>query len=71
MKKHTFNNFKQEWFFPKLIKRTRFNDWNAAGRPSMADLAQTKLLDIMENHHPEQLDEKVQAKIGTIIENLR
>lgn len=67
---HTFNNFKKEWFFPKLIKRTRFNDWSAAGKPSMADLAQIKLLDIIENHHPEQLDQKVQSKLDAIIKNL-
>ncbi len=67
---HTFHNFKKEWFFPKLIKRTRYNDWVAAGKPSMTSLAQEKLLDIIENHQPEPLDQKIQDKLQAILKNL-
>lgn len=68
---HTFGNFRKEWFFPELINRRRYQDWEAAGKPTMADNAQKKLLDIIENHHPKPLDEKVQGKLRSIVERLK
>jgi trimethylamine--corrinoid protein Co-methyltransferase len=67
---HTFNNFKKEWFFPTLFNRRRFMDWEAAGKPTLADNAQKKLLEIIENHQPKKLDEKIEAKLKVIVESL-
>lgn len=67
---HTFKNFKKEWFFPILINRKRFQDWQTAGKPDLAAAAQDRLLSIIENHQPPQLDEKVQAKLSAIIKGL-
>lgn len=69
--KHTFVNFKKEWFFPKLFNRRRYQDWDAAGRPDLAANAQKKLLDIIQKHQPKQLDEHVKTKIHQIVESLR
>ncbi|ATW27906.1 trimethylamine methyltransferase family protein [Candidatus Formimonas warabiya] len=68
---HTFENFKKEWFFPSLLNRRRFVDWEAAGKPTLTDNAQKKLLDIIEKHQPKQLDEKTQAKLRAIVESLK
>lgn len=68
---HTYHNFKKEWFFPTLFNRRRYQDWDAAGRPDLAANAQKKLLDIIENHHPKQLDENVKTKVQQIVERIQ
>lgn len=67
---HTFNNFKREWFFPSLFNRGRYQDWEAAGKPDLAANAQKKLLNIIDNHQPKQLDENVKAKVHAILNRL-
>ena len=68
--RHTFDNFKKEWFFPKLFNRRRHQDWDAEGRPDLAANAQKKLLNIIEKHQPKQLDEQVKSKVHEIVQNL-
>jgi len=68
---HTFQNFKKEWFFPALFNRRRYQDWASSGKPTLADNAQKKLIDIIENHIPKPLDEEVKNKVRQILESLK
>ncbi len=68
--RHTAKHYRSEWFFPTLLNRRRFQDWDAAGRPDLAAAAQEKLLDIIASHQAEPLDEQTQANVHAIVEDL-
>ena len=68
--RHTCDTFRDEWFFPALISRRRFQDWEDDGRPDLAAAAQKKLLRIIEEHRPPQLDAETQMRLHEIVERL-
>lgn len=69
--RHTFETFRNEWFFPTLLNRRRYQDWEDNGRPDLAANAQKKLLGIIEDHQPPQLDEETQKRVHAIVQRLQ
>ena len=66
---HTYENFKNDWWFPSLFNRSRFDFWQADGKPDLADHARKKLENILECHQPKPLEQKIREKIRSIVEN--
>ena len=52
---------------PELIDRSRRQKWEAAGARDSYQRALEKTRDILQNHHPEPLPQKVRADIQSII----
>ncbi|MHB0875712.1 MAG: trimethylamine methyltransferase family protein [Anaerolineae bacterium] len=52
---HTLRHFRSEFWFPRLIDRTRLHDWQAGGRRTMAQRARSLLLEVLETHQPTPL----------------
>ncbi len=52
---HTFEHFKKETWFPKLMKRNYHDKWVEEGKLSTQDRVREKLAGILESHQPEPL----------------
>ena len=64
--KHTLEHM-QDHSQPELMDRSRMEKWKAAGARDSYQRALEKTRDILQNHQPEPLPEKVLADIRSII----
>lgn len=63
---HTFKHFRENWI-PALLDRTTFADWEAGGSESMRTRVRNRVLEILQNHQPEQLDTDLSSELERII----
>jgi trimethylamine--corrinoid protein Co-methyltransferase len=64
--KHTLKHFKEEFWFPDLMDRKRWDDWEAEGRKTMAQRVREKVIDLIENHEPDPIPDDVYAQLKAI-----
>jgi len=64
---HTLSHFRDEFWFPKLIDRSRRERWEAAGKTRMAERAQARLIEILDSHKPAPLSTAAQQKIADVL----
>jgi len=64
---HTLKHFRTEFWYPTLIDRRRWEDWESDGAKSLGQRVREKVIDIIENFEPEPLDPDVEAKLKEII----
>jgi trimethylamine--corrinoid protein Co-methyltransferase len=64
---HTLNHYKEEFWFPRLIDRNRWEDWQAGGRLTMGDRVQASLNEMLDTHQPAPLAPEVQKQIEAIL----
>jgi trimethylamine--corrinoid protein Co-methyltransferase len=64
---HTLQHFKEEFWFPRLMDRSRWEEWQASGSPTMGDHVQAYLNDILDTHQPVPLAPEVQREIDAIL----
>ena len=64
---HTYKHFKSEFWFPQLIDRLRWDDWQQAGSKTMAQRVREKVIDLLENYEPEPLPDNVLKEMKEII----
>ncbi len=60
---HTFQHFKNETWFPKLMERNYHDNWVEKGKPSTRDRVREKLADIINSHQPEPLGEHERSEL--------
>lgn len=65
--RHTFENFKEELWFPKLMDRHPYQRWAADGSRTMGSKAAARARELIENHKPAALDPKDAGKIEEIV----
>lgn len=63
---HTAKNFRENWQ-ADLSDFNSFDNWVLNGRTTMADRAREKLKDIIENHQPEKVSDKVKEQIELVL----
>lgn len=63
---HTLKHFRTEFWYPALLDRARWEDWEAAGAKSLGQRVREKVLDLLENFEPEPLDPEVEEKLKAI-----
>jgi trimethylamine--corrinoid protein Co-methyltransferase len=66
---HTLNHFKHEFWFPRLLDRARWEEWQAHGARSMGERVQVHVEDILRNHRPVPLGPRVREQIDVILAN--
>jgi trimethylamine--corrinoid protein Co-methyltransferase len=66
---HTLNYFKREFWFPRLLDRSPWAEWQADGARSMGKRVQVRMEDILRNHRPVPLGPTVQEQIEVILAN--
>jgi trimethylamine--corrinoid protein Co-methyltransferase len=64
---HTLAHFKNEFWFPTLMDRTRWEEWQMGGGLSMGDRVQQHLVEILDAHEPAPLAPEVQKQIEDIL----
>lgn len=65
---HTLSHFKTETWFPSLMDRARWEDWEASGSLTMGDRVQTSLNEILDTHQPVPLPGPALDQIAAILE---
>lgn len=60
---HTFKHFRNETWFPGLMKREYHDKWVDKGRPSTQDRVREKLADILDNHQPTPLGDHERSEL--------
>jgi trimethylamine--corrinoid protein Co-methyltransferase len=64
---HTYECFRNEFWFPKLMDRLRWDEWQQAGSRTMAQRVREKVIDLLENYEPEPLPDDVLKEVKEII----
>lgn len=64
--RHTFEHFRSLWH-PKLIDHNNFAGWSKEGGKSLEAKATEKVLDILANHQPPPLDERIVRRVDEIL----
>jgi len=65
---HTLKHFKENWL-PKLLCRKAYESWVEDGSKDLGTVANEKARQILENHVPEPLDDKIKDKLTEIVES--
>jgi len=65
---HTFKFFKNQFWFPTLMNRQRFQQWSAEGGLTLGDRLNQRVKQILAEHNPEPLSEAVTAKIKAAVD---
>ena len=64
---HTLAHFRDQFWFPRLMDRTHFDDWQAAGGMRMGERVQARLDEILDTHQPAALAPAVQEQMEAIL----
>jgi len=64
---HTLKHFRGQFWFPALLDRSRWADWEAGGRLTLGQRVRQRVKDIIERFEPAPLDAKVEMKLKAII----
>ncbi|HUU21096.1 MAG TPA: trimethylamine methyltransferase family protein [Phycisphaerae bacterium] len=64
---HTARSFRKELWFPKLMDRTRYDSWRAAGSKTLGDRVRERVAEILATHQAPPLPEDVNAGIDAIL----
>jgi trimethylamine--corrinoid protein Co-methyltransferase len=61
--RHTFEHFKNETWFPKLMRRHYHDTWVGQGKPSTQDRVREKLANIIDTHQPVPLGDYERSEL--------
>ena len=64
---HTFKNFKKETWFPTLLDRQRYSQWEKDGKKTMGQRIKEKARGILINHVPEPLTENIIQQLDQLV----
>lgn len=64
---HTARNFRKEFWFPTLLDRTRYGEWEAGGRKTMGDRVRDRVKEIIRDHRAPALPKDVTTRLDQII----
>jgi trimethylamine--corrinoid protein Co-methyltransferase len=63
---HTVNHYRETWY-PRLFNRNHFDGWLAEDGQSLRQRTQKRVEEILNNHKPEPLDQKIKQEIENIL----
>lgn len=64
---HTLENFRKETWYPRLFERKFYENWVSAGKKTLLERSNERVIDILENYEPEPLPLNVQRQMREII----
>src|SRR6056297_1394692 len=65
---HTFEHWK-EWYLPTLQDRSDYETWKKNGSKTMSDRVKERTDELLENHQPEPIEDKLKQELHKIIED--
>jgi trimethylamine--corrinoid protein Co-methyltransferase len=66
---HTYDHFRANFWFPSLLDRHNWEEWEAAGSRTLQQRVRERVIDLIENHQPRPLPEGLEADLRGIIES--
>lgn len=64
---HTARHFRREFWFPRLMDRSRYGEWDAAGKQTMGDRVRRRVRQIIENHRAPTLGREVMDGLDKVV----
>ncbi len=64
---HTIAHFKEEIWIPDLLDRRNLEDWEKGGRRNLGDRVRERVHEILKDHEPPPLEEKLVKELKAII----
>ena len=64
---HTARHFRDQFWFPTLLDRTRFGEWEAEGALRFEDRAEAKVREILDSHRAPALEESIGRRLDEIV----
>ena len=65
--RHTARNFRNQFWFPRLLDRQRYGEWAAAGGLTMGDRVRQEVGRVLAEHRAEPLADEVEARLDAIV----
>jgi len=66
--RHTVKHFRQEFWFPGLLDRRGYQEWETEGSMTMGQRTKRKVLDILKEHSSKQLPSDVENTLDEILQ---
>jgi len=63
---HTVNHYRETWY-PRLFNRNHFDGWLAEDGQTLGERTQKRVEEILKNHTPEPLEQKIRQEIEEIL----
>ena len=70
-KKHTRENWKKEYYVPKVFDRLSYQDWERTGKVSVIDKAKQRAEEILAEHNPKPLSDDEERQVRKILNDAR
>ncbi len=67
---HTFENFREEFFFPNLFKRQTIDEWENTSKKSILDVANQKVEQILEKAKPVDLPKNADEELQKVLADI-
>ena len=64
---HTAKHFRKEFWFPRLLDRTRYGQWEAGGRKTLGDRVRNRMREIIRDHRAPALSDEITAQLDQIV----
>lgn len=64
---HTYEHFRTDFWFPNLIDRRNWEEWQSAGAKELGERVHDKAIDLIENYEPSSIPDDVEANLKAII----
>jgi trimethylamine--corrinoid protein Co-methyltransferase len=64
---HTLENYRKDFWFPKLMDRSGYESWLAEGGKTLRERVDEKMNQILETHRPAPIDEALTREMKSII----
>lgn len=65
---HTLEHYRKDFWFPRLIDRSNFENWVSGGKKTLRERVEEKMNHILETHQPAPIDHKVMKEMKKIVE---
>jgi trimethylamine---corrinoid protein Co-methyltransferase len=70
-KKHTRENWKKEYYVPKVFDRLSYQDWERSGKASVIDKAKDRVNLILSEYEPKPLSDDEERQLKRILDDAR
>ncbi|MDI7275013.1 MAG: trimethylamine methyltransferase family protein [Anaerolineae bacterium] len=64
---HTYRHFREDWY-PELMDRRTFENWEAAGSKTLEERAREKVNEILESHEAPRLSGEIEQRIMAVVD---
>ena len=64
---HTARNFRKEFWFPRLMDRSRYGEWEAGGKKTMGDRVRERIREMIERRRARALDDAIISQLDQIV----